>query len=395
MLENLNRRDFLALTGASVAPLTGCLHIEGDSDWRMYGYDAGNTGYNPDAVGPKQKVSPDWKHSPTLPSNIDSGTVPDGAGSSPAVVDGTVYTGTSGRGLVAFDIEDGSELWNFEDGESVSTNPAVINGTVYVRIDDLHAVDTETGEEDWNTEVGGWYSSPTVNDGVVYIEDSDGTGIQAIDSESGEKLWTSETDFNDTRADSPAVMDGNVYFSHDGELYSINSETGEVNWTFGTADFSGYQTAYNGTVYSTALDNTLYAIDAGDGSELWKFEADRKIDDEVAVDEDRVYVSDSYSEDVSGPRKRGSTPRGNLYAVDTDTGERLWKYGSGSIDGRPAVADEVIYITASGNLSAFDAVAGELLWSYDQFGGFHTGPVVVDEKIYAGGSSYNIIGYSV
>lgn len=60
----------------------------------------------------------------------------------------------------------------------------------------LHAVDPETGEELWAFDRGGWFSSPVVADGVVYVGERgspNGNGnLHALDAERGGELWTYE-----------------------------------------------------------------------------------------------------------------------------------------------------------------------------------------------------------
>ena len=58
----------------------------------------------------------------------------------------------------------------------------------------LHAVDPANGDELWTFERGGWFSSPVVADGVVYVGERgspNGNGnLHALDAESGDALWT-------------------------------------------------------------------------------------------------------------------------------------------------------------------------------------------------------------
>jgi|AntRauMinimDraft_4_1070384.scaffolds.fasta_scaffold00082_41 outer membrane protein assembly factor BamB len=57
----------------------------------------------------------------------------------------------------------------------------------------LHAIDAATGDELWTFERGGWFSSPVVADGVVYVGERGGPNgngnLHALDAESGEELW--------------------------------------------------------------------------------------------------------------------------------------------------------------------------------------------------------------
>lgn len=63
-------------------------------------------------------------------------------GSSPAVVDGTVYIGSDDKSLYAVDAATGNKRWQFGASGHVKSSPAAADGTVYVGSNDeiLHAV---------------------------------------------------------------------------------------------------------------------------------------------------------------------------------------------------------------------------------------------------------------
>ena len=70
----------------------------------------------------------------------------------------------------------------------------------------------------------GWYSSPTVVDGVVYQGSVDGK-VYAMDVSSGNEIWSFEA--QDRVFSSPMVRNGNVYFgSVDGGLYALDASEG-------------------------------------------------------------------------------------------------------------------------------------------------------------------------
>jgi outer membrane protein assembly factor BamB len=57
---------------------------------------------------------------------------PNGALSSPVVVDGVIYFGSLDHHLYALDAESGAQLWAMDLGDNVSSSPAVVDGTLYV-----------------------------------------------------------------------------------------------------------------------------------------------------------------------------------------------------------------------------------------------------------------------
>jgi outer membrane protein assembly factor BamB len=98
--------------------------------------------------------------------------------SSPALQDGTVFTGTSdGRFFQALDLATGQEQWRF-DTQGVSwSSPALAGGVVYFgdSAGYVYALDAATGALKWKYETQGpVFASPVVDEGVVYVGSDDG-----------------------------------------------------------------------------------------------------------------------------------------------------------------------------------------------------------------------------
>ena len=76
------------------------------------------------------------------------------------------------------------------------SSPAVVDGTLYVGSTDHHvyALDAATGETVWRTATGDWVmSSPRAVDGVVYVGSNDGC-MYALDAGTGAIKWRAKTD---------------------------------------------------------------------------------------------------------------------------------------------------------------------------------------------------------
>ncbi len=190
----------------------------------------------------------------------------DGASAAPAVADGLAFVGTWDQ-LRAIDLETGEVEWQFknEDGERMTvSDPAVVDGTVYIGSSDhnLYAIDADTGDEKWRFEESSdtIYSSPSVTDGSVYIGSSDNY-IYSVDANTGEKQWEYETGLG-IRA-KPAIVDDTLYIgSGDGSIYALDQETGNQIWTFKTEGivWSG-PVVLNKSVYVTSNDGNIYALE--------------------------------------------------------------------------------------------------------------------------------------
>jgi outer membrane protein assembly factor BamB len=144
--------------------------------------------------------------------------------SSPAVVGGRVYIGSSGNAY-CFDALTGAKIWNYPLSGVAYSSPAVANGYVYLGSmgGNIYALNASTGAQIWNA-TGGSSSSPAVAGGVVYIGDS--ISIRAVNASTGAKLWNytfPETEYY--MASSPAIVDGVVYAGNGHALYAFGAPT--------------------------------------------------------------------------------------------------------------------------------------------------------------------------
>jgi polyvinyl alcohol dehydrogenase (cytochrome) len=120
----------------------------------------------------------------------------------------------------ALDRDTGEILWATRLTEGglqggVMASAAVAGGTVYVASNDasqdavLVALDADTGDEVWRSEVGAHVTGPVTwaND-VLYLADDSGR-IAAYDAGGGDRLWSHDVAF--PAAGGIAVVDGTVY----------------------------------------------------------------------------------------------------------------------------------------------------------------------------------------
>jgi len=133
-------------------------------------------------------------------------TYPVDAGEHGTLVGSTACLRAGRCGLAA--VTDGSVDWAVElgnnagrvafDGERayvVSMRYGDSDGGVnYSDETTLHALDPSSGDKLWTFERGGWFTSPVVADGAVYVGERgspNGNGnLHALDAATGEELWT-------------------------------------------------------------------------------------------------------------------------------------------------------------------------------------------------------------
>jgi outer membrane protein assembly factor BamB len=213
---------------------------------------------------------------------------------STAIGDGMVFAGTGDGALVAFDAEDGTERWRVAiSSTGTAYAPAFDEGVVFIAADGRGYVATDAldGTPMWSFDIGE-YSGGTavVADGMVYAFGSEpaGTGmLWALDRATGAERWRIEQPIF-----TPAVSSGVAYAGSVGlGVTAIDTLTGEPLWTFPTEGPARPLAVADGVVYVPAdVERRVYALDAANGTELWRFDVDAQIWCCVAVAKGAVYV---------------------------------------------------------------------------------------------------------
>jgi len=278
--------------------------------------------------------------------------------------------------------------WAFKTGGWVLSSPALAEGLVYFGSDDnnLYAVDAASGTEKWKFSTSGPIrSSPAVVAGTVYFASYDGF-FYALDAASGKLKWKFENagekhfeakgldgymphaqtipDFWDFFLSSPAVAEGLVYFgSGDGNLYALDSGTGQLKWKFATGDVVHSSPAVaGGVVYAGSWDSYLYALDAATGQMKWKFKTG-----EDKINFNQVGIQSSPA--VEGGVVYFGCRDSHLYALDAATGQEKWAFDNHGtwIISSPAIYEGSVYAGTSipSAFGALDIHTGEVRFHLD------------------------------
>lgn len=315
-----------------------------------------------------------------------------GIESTPAVVDDVVYFGTKAGYFYALDTVSGREKWRIRKNLFVKS-PAIAEQVIYFgTADAFYAVDRD-GNEKWRfpaeADSGvGPFRDPNVAGGITYVAGWD--VFSALDTQTGHSLWRFAV--AGILGEGAVVADGLVYFAtntFDGRdetfLYALDASTGREVWDFqvGGDGIIGSPTVIDGTVFVGTLEGDFLALDAKTGQQKWRHRFDFSVITSPAVAYGLVFV----------------TVDGKLFALDAHTGQEKWSFKADeySITG-PIVADGAVYfvsakiqafllgINSTSNLYAIDAQTGEELWRYSLPGGGYREPAIADGVIYLGGS---------
>ena len=191
-----------------------------------------------------------------------------GSSSWPAIHDDTLYTARSSE-LHAVDIERRQIEWTFESpNESiiVDSNPAVAYGKVYIASHDqqLHAIDTGSGDEVWSIETEVRVeTSPVVAGEMVYLGDHG--RIIAVTAENGDLEWEADEEIS-REPKGVTVVDDVCYVVTRGGIWAYDAGSGELDWSYeipieSDISFNAPPTISEGTIYVPSSDKTLYAIE--------------------------------------------------------------------------------------------------------------------------------------
>lgn len=249
---------------------------------------------------------------------------------SPVVLEGILYIGSGDGKLYTLDALTGEERWAYQTAGHIASDPAINDEIVAVLSQDnyLHIVDKQTGRKRLDYHAKFARGTPVLSGNRVYT--ADGLGIvTAVDWRKRELPLEKKVRWVRTQmwawglGDLPplkglawaAMLPGNSFVgapivsgdrlyvaSEERRLHSLDSETGDVVWTFQTDGWvSSPPTLAKESVLIADKFGVLYAVDADTGAEIWRFEAGSAITTSPVAANGMLYIT---SED------------GSLYALE-------------------------------------------------------------------------------
>lgn len=136
----------------------------------------------------------------------------------------------------------------------------------------------------------------------------------------------------------------------------------------------------DGQVLFGCNDGGLYSLSAANGARNWKFQSTGGFDMTPLIANGTVFIGDV---------------GGNFYAVDLQTGDRLWMatHRNGFLSGVAAysAADNVVAATSSSFTLLFDAHNGTTLFELNGF----SSPTVANGLLFVGGEDGYLYGYNM
>jgi len=272
-----------------------------------------------------------------------------------AVRDSTVYVGTTGGMFYALRLRDGAFLWAFAAGRPIFGGATTTESAVYFTCDDgfLYKLDRQTGTKLWTYDLGDQRATRIL--------------IHQVIENSG------DFDFDDA-GPTPIIDTGVIYIgSGDGSMHAVDAEQGTRIWRFEGKGKVRTTAALGGSrvIFGTS-GNMLYAVDRASGAELWNRDTRGPVVSSPAIIQDRV---------VFGNRA------GALGALNITTGEVVWRHllwGS-SAESEATPADGSRFFIGSSDLRRvqyIDAADGRVIWRSDVYGWAWPRPLPMNERVF-------------
>lgn len=234
------------------------------------------------------------------------------------------------------------------------------------------------------------YAAPSVNeDGRVIFGDYGVSGgmldpkivttIHAVENGTGSPpatMWVNNTSAIGKTVAPALQVDDRVYVgTNNSDFIAMDATNGTELWRFEGAEEAiwGQPVYQNDMIYITSVGGMVYALDADNGEKQWEYQLEGAIAGGVALGDNAIYVADFAS---------------HVHALSADTGEEQWMaVADDSTWATPAYADGIVYFTdISGAIYAVDAQDGnKRIWKENMPYPLQTSPLVHDGVVYIAG----------
>ncbi len=287
----------------------------------------------------------------------------------------------------------GQKKWTFETEYSIWKGPYIDkNGNIYIGTggheDKLYSLDTE-GNINWSLKFDDNVEVAGIDNRTIYVDCRD-EKYYAV-STKGDIKWS----IRNLTAPISIDRDGTQHMGCDDELFAI-SHNGAKKWVLDTKmdDINTTPVIYNRRIYIGGScgkmgDKGILMAVRNNGSKLWELKVDRKIANDLALDNNGniyfgcpdkklyavspegnikwTYKANYYISSAPVIGKDGTiyfTDKFNFYALDSN-GREKWSLSEGDYTSDPVVADNgVIYIKTEEKLLAINR-DGTIRWEYD------------------------------
>ncbi|MBI2619004.1 MAG: PQQ-binding-like beta-propeller repeat protein [Ignavibacteriales bacterium] len=226
---------------------------------------------------------------------------------------------------------------------------------------------------------------PLVSDSTVIVATLNGE-IQAVNLSNGKRIGYKA--FESAVVGTPVLDGSSVILATAGKaetIVSYNLQRGRQNWAFHAGPVESSPLLYGGHVYVATVGGDVYCLQKETGEEVWKFEGEEK-------DRRKGFRS---SPSTDGKLILFGSDSGTLYALNRTNGDIAWTLATGaSIFASPVVSSHTVIVgNLKGILFAVDSERGTIRWTYDVGSPVYAAVAVDEALIYcsaANGTVYAI-----
>lgn len=301
-----------------------------------------------------------------------------------------------------------TRLWRTSvgDGAGVSgalLRPTVVDGVLYADSTDgkLVAMDANSGKTLWSksSRTHGWFGwgdkkrkdalyagGPAVTGDLLAVGTLDGH-VYGVNAKDGSPRW--EAELNAEVLVSPVIVgDLVVVRTGDGRVYALDGTTGQRRWVYDQGSVpllslrgNGTLLVANGVLFFGSDDGKLVALRLDNGSKLWE---QKLSSGEGRTEIDRLSDVDGAIL-LDGATLYGAAYHGNLVAVDGPSGRPLWSHPFSSFGSLAVGGNAIFGVNDQSQVWAFDKNGGADMWKNDALKyRWLTGPAVQGNYVVVG-----------
>lgn len=272
---------------------------------------------------------------------------------SPAVVNNQIVYGNNDN-LVGINLLNGSEQPAIYEKQSTyfPTDFLHDENTFYIKdYGKVYAYDINTKEVKWESYRSQTTVPTTLTSNLIITPSYRDYDIEGLDKNTGEIVWTFGLNYGKIVGRPMRVGDALILVHSRGVIYSLDSQTGEINWEVSGASGPSSLIEYNNTIIAVG-DRKIYALDGATGTELWSEPYPDYMAGSPFIHNGKLFIG------------RTGNGEGSLYAINPDTGTIIWeRQVSGSVSSSPVAFENKVYFAdQDGFLYCFSADTGAQLW---------------------------------
>lgn len=293
------------------------------------------------------------EESPDFVTNLWTFNMESPVHSSPAIYKDFLYVVSTQGILKAIDMETGEEDWDMDLGAKTNSSPVINSNKLFIGTEDgIKAINLNNHKEIWDYDCDNVESTPVIYKDVVYFGSNNGH-LYGLDEDNGKVVFNKKLDGE--LKSSPIVVDDTIYIgSTNCKFYSIGTDK-DKNWEFTTGDEVLSSPSFiNDTIVFGSNDGNVYCLNESDGALNWKVDLNNKVISSPTIDEhdNNIFIG---------------SDEGNLTCLDNRDGTIKWSHSvGGEIQTTPAIKDDlVVFGSCNGNLYVLNKYTGGEEFTYN------------------------------